>query len=379
MSNSGNARRPLSIACSLADQDFHQTKSVGIFNVSIGLAEQLSHAPEIERLVLLTNPTLGLKSLNLGKSSVIHEVTSPVSSKWGRILWDQWGVYSEARKQNVQWLFLPKGFASFIRPPGIKLVTYIHDAIHEFYRSKYPMKSGGSEAWYFSKSLRASIKYSNLICTNSEFSRREVLNLAQKHNLVCPPVNSIGIGFSAPAARSITKENAIVVLASRFLHKRTALAADYLARWQNTHAFDGRVYWVGSLPEGLLLPSFSNWALKPRLPDSEYKDLVRSARTLVYFSEYEGFGMPPLEATVAGTCAVYSCIPAMSESMGNVGFPFNNESYESFAKALDSSLGTQEESVLEWADTLLARHNWRLVTHKFLEGIRECDRTLGSS
>jgi len=49
--------------------------------------------------------------------------------------------------------------------------------------------------------------------------------------------------------------------------------------------------------------------LHARLPEAEFRRRVAEARTIVYFSDYEGFGMPPVEAVIAGTNAVYSDLP----------------------------------------------------------------------
>ena len=48
----------LSLTVSLGDQLFTQTKSVGIFNLSLGLVEQLARRPEVSRLTVLANHTL---------------------------------------------------------------------------------------------------------------------------------------------------------------------------------------------------------------------------------------------------------------------------------------------------------------------------------
>jgi glycosyltransferase involved in cell wall biosynthesis len=85
---------------------------------------------------------------------------------------------------------------------------------------------------------------------------------------------------------------------------------------------------------------------------------------VVYFSAYEGFGMPPVEATLAGAAAVFSSLPSMREVMGDCGFPFANDSYDSFATAMHRSLAAPTDQLNEWRDELSRRHNWALVAER---------------
>lgn len=122
----------LTLTYSLAEQDFKQTKSLGIFNVSTQLLENLTQRISFVRLTVFTNSTLDDK-LRLPLTVSLQYHNEAISSKFGRVLWDQWGVYKAAQACSNQWLFLPKGFASFLRPPPLKLAVYIYDVIYDFY------------------------------------------------------------------------------------------------------------------------------------------------------------------------------------------------------------------------------------------------------
>ncbi len=50
-----------------------------------------------------------------------------------------------------------------------------------------------------------------------------------------------------------------------------------------------------------------------RVPDDELAALYRGARCLAYPSEYEGFGLPVLEAMAAGTAVVCPAGPPYDE------------------------------------------------------------------
>jgi hypothetical protein len=81
--------------------------------------------------------------------------------------------------------------------------------------------------------------------------------------------------------------------------------------------------------------------------------------------------MPPVEAVIAGTDAVYSDLPALREVMGATGHAFSNDSYESFERALNSALTTSPDVLNVWARELLARHSWEGVADRVIRAMLE--------
>lgn len=359
----------LSLTVSLADQDFARTKSLGIFNLSLGLTRWFAKGGRFSRLTVLTNPTLASSfAWPDGVKCETHKLA--LRGRLARLWWDQWGVYSAARRTGNDWLLLPKGFASFLRPPPLKLAVYVHDAMHDFYRRVHPGTVPALEQTYFRRALRASLQHACVVFTNTEFTAQEVRRLAAQAGLPPPRVEVAGIGFERPAPVPVTERRGIVVLASPFPHKCTALAAEWLARWHRESGLADKVNWVGGLPAGLTLPKYPNWHRHERLPETDYRHLLAAARVLVFFSEYEGFGMPPVEAALAGACPVFSAIPAACEVMGDAGCAFANDDFESFRAALNSAFQVSREQIASWAETLLARHDWARVGERVVAGLR---------
>lgn len=366
---------PLNLTVSLADQLFAQTKSVGIFNLSLGLVEQLARRSELSRLTVLANRTLAGR---LATTLDVRWHDAPARGRLARIWWDQCGVYSAAAAAGNDWLFLPKGFASFVRPCPQRLAACVADTIHDFYRTKYPQSVSALEQWYFVRSFWGTVRHAQVLFTISDFTSGEVARLARARGVTAPPIHTLGIGFTRPVASTVPKENRLCVLASAFPHKRTGLAVEWLARWQRESGFAGEVDWVGRLPAGLALPDFPNWKTHERLPEEDYRRLLARSKALVFFTEYEGFGMPPVEAALAGACPVFSAIPATREVMGECGYSFENSDYESFRVAMNSALGVPREQVAVWAEQLLARHNWDLVLDRFAAGLQGARARSGS-
>jgi len=152
-------------------------------------------------------------------------------------------------------------------------------------------------------------------------------------------------------------------------HKLTRRAVELLSRWQRDNSFAEQMHWVGSFPERLELPAHPGWQRHARLPEAEFRALLARARAVVFVSDYEGFGRPPVEAVLAGACPVYSDLPVTREVMNGCGAPFENASYESFAAALSHALDTRPEQLRMWADDLLLRHNWNAVADRIVAAL----------
>jgi hypothetical protein len=349
--------RPI-LGFSLADQSLQHSKSIGILNVSLGLLSALAGRPELARIVAFSNA-----SLTLPPGVEVESYDGVMKSRMARIAWDQFGVYSAARRAGCDWLLLLKGFTSFLARPRMKLAVYVHDAMHDFYRSRYPACFGGFEQRYFERGYEATLRRADLVLTNSGFTASEVKRMAEKRGVRPPRTVVAGIGFEAVPVRG-PKENAIVVLVSVWPHKLTARAIEWLSRWQEGSGYSGEVRLIGSLPPATAVPGFRNWRHFSRLETAAFEEAVSRCRALVYFSEYEGFGMPPIEAIIRGTAPVYSRIPAMMETSGDRGFPFANEDYSSFAAGLNAALNCPTGQIDAWSKQLLERHHWKAVAER---------------
>ena len=160
------------------------------------------------------------------------------------------------------------------------------------------------------------------------------------------------------------------MLASPWRHKRTDLAVRFMNEWQRTTEFAGPVHWVGRFPAGCAKPSNSRWEYHERLDEVAYRSLLAESKAVVYFSEYEGFGMPPVEAVLNGACPVYSAIPATEEVMRGAGAPFDNTSLESFVAAMRHALHMEPADLNGVARSLLSRHNWSAVADRVIDALR---------
>ena len=81
----------LSLAYSVADQSFARTKSLGILNLSLQLAEALAARPDVGRFELFSNASFEAWHRRLEPREV-RCFDHAAGGRFGRMLWDQWQV-----------------------------------------------------------------------------------------------------------------------------------------------------------------------------------------------------------------------------------------------------------------------------------------------
>jgi len=370
----------LRLAIYLADQNLQQTKSLGILNLSVALLQHLARHPQIEAIHVLSNSTLVPVLGRLPEHVQVEICDGPARGKRSRIFWDQWKVYSWAKSKQADWLLMPKGFLSFCRRPSIPTAAFVHDAMIDLYRREYPAHFVGPENAYFWRSFLASIRRADLIFTQSDFTFSEIQRVAKERALPIPRMQKAGIGFDAPdeldarAGLGKTRHGSLV-LASTHPHKETPQAIQFMNRWlselRDSADEEAATNWVGSFPEALPEPVLG--VRHPRLSHQAYADLQGSVKRLVYFSRYEGFGMPPVEAVLAGAVPVYTDLPATREAMLGLGCPFERGNYDSFAAAMHAAAEVTPDMLGDWRKALLQAHQWSRVTQTMVDAFRAID------
>lgn len=356
-----------SLTVSLADQNALRTKSIGIYNFALRFARVLHDSDECRDLTLLAN-RFNRSDLpaNPRPGCQILDCSFPTRNHLCRILWDQGLLNLHC---GTEWLFLPKGFAPILAPLPGRLAVYVHDVMGDYYRQHYPGFETGLESAYFNKSLQASLRKADIVFTNTEFSRGEIIRYAHRRGIVPPRIVVMGYGFDSPPPTGDEKEDRIVFFASKVPHKRTEMAVRYLEEWLKRSRYKGRVACVGILDESIRRPEHPAFEWLGRLSDADMGALLARSRVVLYASEYEGFGMPPVEAVMAGASPLYSDIPPIREVMGGAGTGFSNDSLDSFCDALSISLEVAPATIKGWRDDLLSRHNWQRVKETFFTGL----------
>lgn len=326
----------MKVLISLTDQSFSATKSVGIFNVSVGLARGLAHCQEISELHILLNQEIAPLFENMPPHVTLHLAEKKVPRRFGRLFWDQIGLPRAIRRLNPDWAILPKGVPPFRPALGkTKLACYVHDVNWEYYARLDGATANLLPRYqhiYFKSSLLHALKISDLVLTSTNFNRSRYLSYVPSAN-----TQVVGIGFDTELAPFGTRAGRdILFFSSPYPHKLTALGVRYTAAWlaQREDGADIRVHVLGGMPNGVSLPD-ERWISYGRIPEKEMRALLtQKCRAATYFSAYEGFGMPPVECLRDGVPCVASSLPPIRENIP-AELLFDNEDEASFISALN--------------------------------------------
>lgn len=327
----------MKVAIALTDQSFQRTKSMGIFNVSMGLAKGLMHCPEVTELHILGNNECGEAFKDCPPHVHLHLTDKPVPRRFARVWWDQFGLCAAVRKIAPDWVILPKGVPPFFPCFGkAKMACYVHDVIWEYY-TKLSREGKNPFPWYeniyFKKLGLRALQKSNLIFTSTQFNKGRF----ESHH---PGTNTsvVGIGFDdkEEAAHYEERKKDILFFASTFPHKLTALGVSRLKAWMTQRCDKQKIniHVLGKMPEGVDTDE-TYWCKKGRITQSELRELInKQCKVSVYFSEYEGYGMPPVESLRAGTACVASDIPPIRENIPEQ-YLFDNTSETDFINTMN--------------------------------------------
>lgn len=337
----------------LHDQDWATTKSVGILKFSLALLPGLARDPRVKRLDVLCNSSLApLLPGDLPKVG-FHLAAQPPPKGWSRVGWDQWQLASWSDELQPDWLLLPKGFVPLFRQPRARLSACVHDAIFSFYAGQKNRPWPPLEEIYFERSLHRALKICDAVVTPSRFTADEL----SRHYRCRAVPRAIGeplFGEPRPIATSADPRH-LLLLASPYPHKLTAQALDWLGRFADRSSQPLRVTAVGRLPSDVAWPAREGWTQHGRLDETEFARVRASCGTLVYFSAYEGFGLPPLEALREGRRAIASDLPSHREHLPPE-ILFGNADYTSFHETLSRALVRPPAPVTpETAETVAAR------------------------
>ena len=113
-----------------------------------------------------------------------------------------------------------------------------------------------------------------------------------------------------------------------------------------------------------------------RKDETALADRYAAADACVFLSEYEGFGLPALEAMARGVPVVTSTRPALGEIFGEAALLVDPRDAPATADALDRVLrdGDLRASLVARGGAMAARHSWpecARVTHAALQEAAE--------
>lgn len=242
-------------------------------------------------------------------------------------------------------------FFNYIVPPfvhGKKVVT-VHDMVYK----AFPETVRGRTRFMLETGLKKSMKRADIIVTDSEFSRNEIIKYFPEHS---GKIRVVPCGVDCRRFRPCANPETIAEVKKSldidgeyFLYVGTIEPRKNLVRMIKAYkVFTKHV----KNPPKLVLAGAKGWlcddiyALVRKLgidnqviftkyvPSEDMTPLICGAMAFVFPSLYEGFGMPPLEAMACGVPVLTSGEASLPEVVGDCAVICDAYSVKSIAKGL---------------------------------------------
>ncbi|MGI8820708.1 MAG: glycosyltransferase [Chthoniobacterales bacterium] len=340
----------------LADQNPQRDRSLGITAYSDGLIRSLAGKRALE-LAAVTSPG----SYRPPAGVEVHRLPFSTSGGVGRFLSDN--LHPLLCQVETDIWHYPKGYLPTVCRYRKPAVGTVHDLILQHYADHYPEDRSPLAYTYWKEVLRRSIPRFDLILTVSRTSEWAIRAFCDRYRLRCPPIRVTYEGFQIgkPPLAVTRKEDFVIHLASRELHKRTRTLLEFWEQLATVGNHLPRLKLIGSLrvSDRKLATSLPGVEVCGRLPRSELDVEISQARALIFPSEVEGFGLPAAEAYALRTPVVYVSGTAVEEVLGEKapgGFLLSE--VETFRLALQAVLALSPAAIEERAAEITRRFAW---------------------
>jgi glycosyltransferase involved in cell wall biosynthesis len=281
-------------------------------------------------------------------------------------LWEQLDLPGLVRRAQADVLFSP-GYTGPLRPP-VPMVIAIHDVSFAAHPEWFSWREGARRRTITRLAARAATR----VITISEFSKREIvahLGVEEsKIRVVYPGVTSLGAG------RPFTGRQNVLFVGSIFNRRHVPELIEGFARLARRHP-GIRLEVVGDnrTSPHIALTSHDGVNVRSYVPEEELRRLYAGSAAFAFLSEYEGFGLTPLEALAAGIPVLLLDTPVAREICGDAALYVKRADPALIEQALESLLfnNAERERILGAASSLLPRYSWtecaRRVLHILVE------------
>lgn len=254
-------------------------------------------------------------------------------------LWEQWLLPRQVLKDEVDVLYCPANTAPIFLPAPIKLALTIHDVMYLLPQGQLPTSPSLYQRlgrhyrrWVVPKAARRA----NLIVTDSQFSRRDILQyLGRSLSTSADAIQVVTLAAAAEYGPQLPENVAlglaqlkvrppyILGLGAIDPRKNTTRLIEAFAQLENrsqklviTGLDPAAQAYFGKLAQQYGLNLGNDVILLGFVSERELAALYAGATLLLYPSLYEGFGLPVLEAMACGTPVITSNTSSIPEIAG---------------------------------------------------------------
>ncbi len=286
--------------------------------------------------------------------------------------WEQTWLRAAVRADKPDVFFAPAYTAPLAS--GFPLAVTIHDVSFFAHPEWFRPREGMRRRWLTGRAAAAA----SVVFTDSQFSRREIghyLGVERSRVRVIPP------GVAPRAAATLGPSRRPLVLFAGTLLNRRRLP-DLLAAFARAARMipEARLVIVGDdrswPPQDLRAVAAAEGVeqqteFRSYVPDEELARLYAEASVFGFLSEYEGFGLTPLEALAAGVPPVVLDTPVAREVYGGAAVFVPPYDVRAAAEALRTLLTSADAraDVLSRAPAVLARYSWDTAARETLDAL----------
>jgi glycosyltransferase involved in cell wall biosynthesis len=296
--------------------------------------------------------------------------------------WEQRSLARLTRRAGAHVLFCP-GYSGPVWASAPPMVVAVHDVSFAAHPEWFRWREGLRRRFV----TRGSARRAARVLTLTEFSKREIVEHLgvgpDRVDVVHPGVvgGNAGRGLGRPANSAATREPLVLYVGSIFNRRHvpeTIRGFERLARRRP----DVRLTIVGDnrtfprIDVHRYVRDTSGIEIMRYVPDDVLSELYSRARAFVFLSEYEGFGLTPLEALAAQVPIVVLDTPVAREVYGAAAVYVSAPDPRRIEEGLELALFDEHVrvTVLREAQSIVARYSWAECARRVLRALVDAAR-----
>ena len=262
-----------------------------------------------------------------------------------------------------------------------KMVVMIHDLIIGFYL-KHKYYGNNLIQWlklrYFKYIEKVAVKNSKVVFTNSQALKDELITLYGNNHVV---VSGCGISIQENQILPRVKKHPLQLycVAGFYSHKGHAYVIKLFELLIQKHHLDVVLHFRGNPNEKNYFDSIVDLvkrsSFKERIFIDAYqkqhalRDIYSNASAMILLSEYEGFGLPIIEAQALGVPVICSDIPVFREVTGGYACFVDLNDLNAGSDKVNDFLRDEDKQKFNIEQSLenVKRFNWGKIAAEILE------------
>jgi|RhiMetdeSRZDD1v2_1073273.scaffolds.fasta_scaffold96742_3 glycosyltransferase involved in cell wall biosynthesis len=299
------------------------------------------------------------------RSAAFTTVTSP----GGGTVWEQRTLPRLVRRARADVLFAP-AYTSPLRSP-VPVVLTIHDVSFAAHPEWFSWREGFRRRTLARMSARRAAR----VIADSAFSKHEI---ATRLGVDVSRIDVIYLGAPAPPP-SVVREPLVLYVGSIFNRRHLPVLVEGFARVAARHPSvrldivgDNRTHPRLDIDGAIARSGAADRIrMRPYVSDAELSALYARASVFGFLSEYEGFGLTPLEAMAAGVPIVVLDTEVAREIYGPAAEYVDRPDPALVAAALERVLtdNTARSRLLDAGAAQLPRYSWSECARRTLQAI----------